>query len=574
MMRFFRSINPEKVPGRQDSADEFGVLKERILQYFLLMIAGGSVILFILALPTLLQSGRIPAILILSFTVVLLVSLAVFRQIPYKIRAIVFAAIFYLIATGTLYLNGLEGGGPILMTGFFFLTALLLGPRFGFAGSALALVTMVSIGYLIANKIFIPEPIVFQASTEVFREWIIRAVTLTAISILFVFALMSLVGGLNKTILSQKKLTQEIKSERDSLEERVQQGTTALEKRALELETASHMARDISTISDLDQLLTSAVNLLKDEFGFYYVAVFLTDEHKEFAVLQSGTGEAGKMLLEQRHRHPLTQTSMVGYAISNKEIRLSQNVNKDSVHSQNPLLPETRSEIAVPLIVNGEAIGALDVQSTQADFFQPDDIRVLQVAVDQLAVAFEKAHLVQQLTQTLEDLKTSYRQGTQQSWQNFMKLTRREYAYQLQDGRLEPGNSRTALASQALKTGKVVMSTLPAAAGERPKTDVAIPIKLRDQVLGVLDLQFEVGLLPAQSIELLEAAANRLALALDNARLMEEVQIRASREKMVSEISAKVRAESDVERVLQTVALELGHSLGVSGVLVQLRGPE
>jgi GAF domain-containing protein len=406
------------------------------------------------------------------------------------------------------------------------------------------------------------------------QEWLIRAVTLSAVAMLFVFALSLLVNGLNKTLLSQMKLTQELKDDRDTLEKRVQQRTTALEKRALEMETASHIARDISTIDDLDQLLTSAINRLKDEFGFYYVAVFLTDESREFALLRAGTGEAGQAMLAQNHRHALLQTSMVGYAITKQEARLAQNVSEDTVHYRNPFLPETRSEIALPLIVDGVAIGALDVQSTQAEFFQPDDIRVLQVAADQLAVAFEKARLVRQLTNTLDDLKSSYRLATQQSWQKFIRSTRRDFAYRLRSGVIEPGSPATSLAAQAMRTGEIALHTSTPNGSERPRTSVAVPVKLRDQALGVLELQFEVGFLSAQSLELLEAAANRLALALDNARLLEEVQMRATREKMVSEVSAKVRAESDVERVLQTVAAELGNSLGVSGVLVQLRGPE
>ncbi len=249
-------------------------------------------------------------------------------------------------------------------------------------------------------------------------------------------------------------------------------------------------------------------------------------------------------------------------------------MSKDPVHFKNPLLPDTQSEIALPLIVNGAAIGALDVQSTQPDSFQPDEIRVLQVAVDQLAVAFEKARLVQELTHTLDDLKSSYRQITRQTWQGFLVSARRDYAYRLREGQLETESIPSSQASQAMIAGETVVACTPSSADARPKTSIAIPIKLRDQVLGVLDLQFEIGQLSPNSIELLEFAASRLALALDNARLLEEIQSRASRERLVSEISAKVRAESDVEKVLQTVAAELGHSFGVSDVLVQLRGPE
>ena len=123
-------------------------------------------------------------------------------------------------------------------------------------------------------------------------------------------------------------------------------------------------------------------------------------------------------------------------------------------------------------------------------------------------------------------------------------------------------------------SGKLVIKQQSDPSTGKPFTCVAIPIKLREQVLGVLDLRFETRMVPANMIEMLEAAANRLALALENARLLEEIQMSAAREHMVSNISAKVRAESEVDRVLQTVVTELGRSLGVSDVLVQLRGNE
>jgi GAF domain-containing protein len=279
-------------------------------------------------------------------------------------------------------------------------------------------------------------------------------------------------------------------------------------------------------------------------------------------------------MLAMNHRLKLAETSMVGYSILNKENRLAQDVDQDPVHYHNPLLTETRSELSMPLTVGDEAIGALNLQSTQPRYFMPDDIRVLQIAVDQLAVAIDKARLVQQLTKTLDELQISYRQTTQQSWQGFLQLARRNFAYSYRQGNLSTDSPKSLQASQALALGQPVFSHSTSPETGNAMTNVAVPIKLRDQVLGVLDLHFEIDRVPPNLLETLEAASNRLALALDNARLLEEIQLRAAREHMVSNISSKVRAESEVEKVLQTVVAELGRSLGVSDVLVQLRNVE
>ena len=198
----------------------------------------------------------------------------------------------------------------------------------------------------------------------------------------------------------------------------------------------------------------------------------------------------------------------------------------------------------------------------------------MQIAADQLAVAIEKAQLVQQLTTTLDELRQSFRQTTQQSWQGFMRARRQNYSYQYRQGNLEATETTTSQAFEAMLLGRPVVTHSTSIEPGKGTTTVAVPIKLREQVLGVLNLNFDTPKVPADLIEMLEAVTNRMALALENARLLEEIQMRAAREHLVGDISTKVRAESEIDKVLQTVAAELGRSLGVSGVLVQLRGTE
>jgi GAF domain-containing protein len=337
----------------------------------------------------------------------------------------------------------------------------------------------------------------------------------------------------------------------------VQQRTSEVERRMRELETASRIARDISTIQEMDLLLQSSVDLIQHEYGLYYAAIFLVDDSREYAVLESGTGEAGKTMRALNHRLKLDESSFVGYAVVRQQVRLSQNVAGDVVHYKNPHLPETQSELAIPLVVNQTAIGVLNVQSTQAEYFSPNDIHALQITADQLAVAIEKAILVRKLSQTLADLREGYRQATEQTWSSFLRSVKRNYAYRIEKGVIE--------------TGQIVVQPAYGKDGH-PGTAVSVPITLRSQVIGVLDFHFEGERLQKDVIDLLQAASNRLATSLENARLLEEIQLKAARDRMISNITSKVRSESSIDRVLQTVAAELGHSMGVTDVLVQLRG--
>jgi GAF domain-containing protein len=573
MIQFFRSLWPTYIPDHVNREDELGVLRERILQSFILVSLVFGTVIFSLVLPTYIQTQKWVLMGVFSTALIVMVILTFFRRVPYFIRSVIVLNVIYLIGFGSLIAYGLSGNGPVLLAAFVALATILMGLWSGVISAVVTLVSMMGIGLLMSADLYPSPPISLQAISTSRLDWLDRSLAVTLIGIFFIIAMVVLINGLRRALLSQKTLTTELTQERDSLEERIQQRTQDFEKRASEMETASLIARDISQISDLDELLSKAVELIKEEYHLYYVAVFLLDDLKEYAVLRSGTGEAGKAMISINHRLRLAETSTVGFSILKKQSRLSQDVYQDPIHFKNPLLPETRSELSIPLSAGDEVIGALDVQSEISAFFTPDDVRALQISADQLAVAIEKASLVQQLTKTLNDLQMSYRQVTQQSWQGFLKATRQSYSYRYNHGELTPADQTTQQATQAISKGAPVI-VQSNAADHRPFTSVAIPIKLRNQVLGVLDFRFETQKLPVDLIDMLEAAANRLALALENARLLEEIQRRAARDHMVSDISAKIRAESEINKVLQTVAGELGRSLGVSDVLIQLRGNE
>jgi GAF domain-containing protein len=165
---------------------------------------------------------------------------------------------------------------------------------------------------------------------------------------------------------------------------------------ALQLATAAEVSRAASSILDPARLLPEIVNLIRDRFSFYYVGLFLFDESGEYAVLRAGTGGAGRQMLEMGHKLKVGGTSMVGWSVANAKARIALDVGKEAVRFDNPLLPETRSEMALPLISRGQVIGALTVQSTEVAAFSDEDIAVLQTMADQVANAIQNARLFEE----------------------------------------------------------------------------------------------------------------------------------------------------------------------------------
>jgi GAF domain-containing protein/anti-sigma regulatory factor (Ser/Thr protein kinase) len=187
--------------------------------------------------------------------------------------------------------------------------------------------------------------------------------------------------------------------------------TNDIQRHVKLMKAAARAARNITTILDPYELFSRTVDIICDEFGFYYAGVFLLDERKEYAVLKAGRGEAGKAMITEGHRLAIGGNSMIGASIANKQGRIALDVGEEAVFFENPHLPKTRSEMALPLIVGDEAIGALTVQSTEEAAFHEEDIAALQTMADQLAVAIQNSTLHRQAERRSRLLKAANRVG-------------------------------------------------------------------------------------------------------------------------------------------------------------------
>ena len=174
------------------------------------------------------------------------------------------------------------------------------------------------------------------------------------------------------------------------------------EHRAMWSQTAAEVSRAASTVLEMEELLQQVVNLVQARFELYYAGLFLVaqdvtgdGESGNWAVLQVGTGEAGQQMVEQGHKLEIGGESMIGRCVATKQPRIAMDVGEEAVRFANPLLPDTRTELALPLVSRGQALGALTIQSRQQAAFSVDDIAVLQTMADQLAITIDNANLIE-----------------------------------------------------------------------------------------------------------------------------------------------------------------------------------
>jgi GAF domain-containing protein len=319
------------------------------------------------------------------------------------------------------------------------------------------------------------------------------------------------------------------------------------------------------TIRNIQQLIERVTRLITERFGFYHVGIFILDERNEYAVLQGSSSPGGKRMLERGHRLKVGEVGIVGSVAASKTARISLDVGEDAVYFDNPDLPDTRSEMALPLLAGGTILGVLDVQSIEPNAFAEDDIGTLQILADQIAVSIQNALFLEQTQEALEATRRAYEERSRQGWQQYFGLEREIGYLSAGDKTVEVSQELDPDIARTLASGKVEV-------GSDGKT-IGIPVQSRNQIIGAIRLQKPTTTGDWSESEILDAQnlANQLSLALESARLYDESRQRAEREAAIADITSKIGADPSMEAILQTTIRELGQTLGDAQVLIQLK---
>ncbi len=377
-------------------------------------------------------------------------------------------------------------------------------------------------------------------------------------------------------------MTSQMRALIGSLEDRVRARTQeievqneALAGRARQLQTVSEVARQIVSAQELQGLLDSVTNLISERFDFYHVGVFLLDEKREYAVLRAANSEGGQRMLARGHKLPVMKVGIVGYATGVGEARIATDVGDDAVFFNNPDLPNTRSEMALPLKVGGQVIGALDIQSTQSNDFHPEDIELFSTLADQVAIAIYNNQLYVQTLEALDEAQSLHRQYLRSEWAQDTSR-RKTLGYLYNQTGITAQQAENPLWKKVFNSGEPVYAVLPGSEGARENAVMAIPIAVRGETIGVIHVQDqgEDRMWSEDEIMVVNSIANQVAVALENARLFENTVRRAEREKKVLEITAKIRSTNDPEEMMRIAINELQGTLRATRTQIYIRQDE
>jgi len=261
---------------------------------------------------------------------------------------------------------------------------------------------------------------------------------------------------------------------------------------------------------------------------------------------------------------------MVGWSVTHAQARVALQAEADAVRVVTPELPETRSEAALPLRSRGQVLGALTVQSVEAEAFDPDAVATLQTMADQVAVALDNARLFAESQSALEAAERAYGQLTSQAWQELLRAQPDIGFRRDKQGLAPAGDTWHPDMAEAIHT----RTTLSDQAGKVPagRAGMATPIKVRGQVIGVIDAHKPeaAGDWTAEEVEVMETLADQLGIALEGARLFRDARRHAAHEEAVRRVTDEMRRGLDIESILQTTVAELGRVLGVPRAYVRL----
>jgi GAF domain-containing protein/HAMP domain-containing protein len=349
------------------------------------------------------------------------------------------------------------------------------------------------------------------------------------------------------------------------------------------LQATAEVARVVVSQLDPNALLSQVVELVRERFELYYVGLFLLDEKGQWAVLRAGTGAFGQAMLAQEHRLEVGGKSMIGRCVARNQVDLAQDVGDAAVRFDNPLLPDTRSELALPMRSRGRVIGAMSVQSAEEAAFSESYVDTLQAMADQVAVAIDNARLFADAQAALAELEALQQRYLGEAWTEYVQgrkvrgYARTQSGEMALDAQVLP-EVRQAIAARRpiIGRGRSAQGSGTRAGSTSSSSALVAPILYRGQAIGGLGVRDVEGSRQWREadIRLAQAISEQFAQAAENLRLLEQTQRGAARERTVAEAAAQMREPLELEDVLRIAASEMRQALDLDTLAVHLTVPE
>ncbi len=493
---------------------------------------------------------------------------------PYSVKAGIFIGLMFLLGISGLLETGIWGDSRLFMLGAIAMASLLFSWKVGWVVTGLTMLSYLVSGWLVlSGSMTISNPDVPEGGIDI---WASGSTAVLLLAVLIINGIRLTQNEFGKAESRAQAVLDVLRDEKVTLEQRVENRTRDLananqvnKRRASMFQAIAEVTRAIISTQNLQDLLPQITQAISQHFGFYHIGIFLLDPAREYAILSAANSEGGQRMLDRNHKLRVGQVGIVGYVAGTGKTRIALDAGSDAIHFTNPDLPETRSEMALPLIqTGGRVVGVLDIQSIVPNAFKHEDIEILITLADQVSVAIANARLYEETQKNLIEAQMLYRHDLQTGWRKFTHL-------QKIAGIHRTGTSASIYAEAMDLPGaaEVINSGAARLNNNENKPQMMIPVKLRGEVVGILNVKTDENRKwTSDDMDIVTAIAERAALAIENTRLLTESQKSAEKERVIGEISAKIGASTQIESILKTAIQELGNTLPDTDIAIQFRG--
>ncbi len=544
MRKIINYFNPNKTPSYLKNSDIIVIWQEKAFQIVLLISAIAAWIG--LALINRLQFTENPHLrTILLGYLITMNFILLLRFISFKFRVHVLSSSLTIASFILLQSFGVNGTISLVLICAPLFTGILINFRSAIIYTILNVGVILLTGFGLFNSYF-PNPIEnLLTNPYTPTNWLTWALFTFVVLLGVLSSINQIFRNYNQTIKKEVHLSKALESERAKLAVEVERQTRSLNEQLHQLQVVAQISSEINRSLNISELLNNIVEIAKKNFDLYYVGIFLLDEFGENAVLRAGSGEEGRLMVANGHHLAVNGPSMIGWATGRKEARIALDVGAEAVHFSNPYLPFTHSEMALPLIGRNERVlGAMTIQSHRQNDFDQDDILIFENVAHSLAFAIENAELFEQSQTALKEIEALNRNYTKKSWQDLLlehPVLSAEY------------ENQTDLSKSDAK-----LQTL------------SIPINLRNQSIGQIDIDVPRTKMNDFEQNLLDALSDQIAIALENARLMEESIRQVEQEQQANQLSTEFFKATKVDDVIRTAIEQIASIPFVSEVNIHI----
>lgn len=466
-------------------------------------------------------------------------------------------ALWLVLVVSGAFIGGVVNASYTTVVLIIIIAALLLGGRGGLALAGASIVAVILV-YIVEKMGLLPPPLRPDDLTSFFINHVLNY---TISGTLLYLAMNNLTLALQRA----RRLTAESESQREQLQLLVQQRTRDSERNANYLQATMAVAREAAAaMGDLQVLLPRVAEVIREQFDMYHVGLYLLDEAGEWAELRAVSG-AGQALLQRGFRVQVGVEGMVGDVAQRGTYRLVTDVDQEPGYLRMAELPDTSSELTLPLLMRDRVIGVLDVQRAGARGFVTQSVQTLQALADQVAMAISNARLVEQVQQAAEMERRAYGTLTAEAWSTMLRASQALGFYSNAQTTAPAGDLWQPEMKTALQTGAITRNV-------QDTQRLAVPVKVRGEVIGVIDFSkpADGSVWTDEEIALVESMTEQLGVALDSARLYQDTQRRAARERMTREITDALQRATDMESLMRIATEELVRALGGAQAYMRL----